>query len=144
MNRPYILPKCPHCTNLNRNRSGSDLLPTDHFLRESRDISSPIQCPELKKVICQKCFKEGHTKSHCPSLIKSWHSYLPTDTENNTVSNSEKKKEFVLPNLSVNKFSVLLDDETDSSDSEVSSLECDREGLFRPKSPDYPPPDWLN
>lgn len=115
------LSQCPHCTNLNRSRKSSDLLPTDHFLRESRDPSSPIVCPELKSTQCQMCFKMGHTRSHCPSQIKSWRSYA--------IQEIVKENDKSLPKT-INKFSALCD--SDSSDSES----------IRPNSPDYPPPDW--
>lgn len=138
MNRPYISsPQCPHCSNLNRSRRASDLLPIDHFLRESRDPSSPIVCPELKNTQCQLCFKMGHTRSHCPSQIRSWRSYPALEKE------KEKEKDNVLdkPDLSVNKFSALLQDD---SDSDSSDCIYDKDGKFRPRTPDYPPPDWNN
>jgi hypothetical protein len=143
MNRPYklphtlphTLPQCPHCSNLNRSRRSGDLLPIDHFLRESRDPSSPIVCPELKSTQCQLCFKMGHTRSHCPSQIKSWRSYSALEK----LKDKEKPKVLDKLDLSVNKFSALLQDD---SDSDSSDLIYDSEGKFRPRSPDYPPPDW--
>ena len=146
MNRPYIsshssFPQCPHCSNLNRSRKSLDLLPVDHFLRVSRDPSSPIVCPELKSTQCQMCFKIGHTRSHCPSQIKSWRSYPVLEKENDKVLDKIKTKVKNLdnPNLSVNKFSALLQDDSDSDESDPI---YDSEGKFRPRSPDYPPPDW--
>jgi hypothetical protein len=146
MNRPYIsshfsFPQCPHCSNLNRSRRSSELLPTDHFLRESRDPSSLIVCPELKNTQCQMCFKMGHTRSHCPSQIKSWRSY-PTLNKVNILDNNVKVKILDKPDLSVNKFSALLQDDSDESDS--SDPIYNKDGTFRPRSPDYPPPDWNN
>jgi len=147
MNRPYglphTLPQCPHCSNLNRSRRSSDLLPTDHFLRESRDPSSLIVCPELKNTQCQLCFKMGHTRSHCPSQIKSWRSYPALEKEKDNVLDKVNAKVKILDksDLSVNKFSALLQDD---SDSDSSDCIYDKDGKFRPRSPDYPPPDWNN
>lgn len=141
MNRPYASPQCPHCTNLNRSRRSSDLLPVDHFLRESRDPSSPIVCPELKSTQCQMCFVLGHTRSHCPSQIKSWRSYAKQEKQKENSLDKVKVKNLDKPELSVNKFSVLLEDESDS-DSDGSDPIYHRDGSFRPRSPDYPPPDW--
>jgi hypothetical protein len=115
-----------------------DLLPVDHFLRESRDPSSPIVCPELKNTQCQLCFKMGHTRSHCPSQIKSWRSYA-MQNKVNILDNNVKVKNLDNLNLSVNKFSALLQDDSDSDESDPI---YDSEGKFRPRSPDYPPPDW--
>jgi len=145
MNRPYIsshssFPQCPHCSNLNRSRKSLDLLPTDHFLRESRDPSSPIVCPELKNTQCQLCFKMGHTRSHCPSQIKSWRSYA-MQNKVNILDNNVKVKILDKPDLSVNKFSALLQDDSDT-ESDSSDPIYNKDGTFRPRSPDYPPPDW--
>ena len=152
MNRPYIsshtfphtfphtLPQCPHCSNLNRSRRSSDLLPTDHFLRESRDPSSPIVCPELKSTQCQMCFKMGHTRSHCPSQIKSWLSYA-MQNKVNILDNNLKVKILNKTDVFVNKFSALLQDDSDSDESDPI---YDSNVEFRPRSPDYPPPDWNN
>ena len=149
MDRPYTsshtLPQCPHCSNLNRSRRSSDLLPVDHFLRESRDPSSPVVCPELKSTQCQMCFKMGHTRSHCPSQIKSWRSYPVLEKEKDNVLNKVNAKEKILdkPDLSVNKFSALLQDDSDSDASDGSDCIYNKDGTFRPRSPDYPPPDWI-
>jgi len=149
MDRPYTsshtLPQCPHCSNLNRSRRSSDLLPIDHFLRESRDPSSPVVCPELKSTQCQMCFKMGHTRSHCPSQIKSWRSYPVLEKEKDNVLNKVNAKEKILdkPDLSVNKFSALLQDDSDSDASDGSDCIYNKDGTFRPRSPDYPPPDWI-
>jgi hypothetical protein len=145
MNRPYALPyaspQCPHCSNLNRTRRSGDLLPVDHFLRESRDPSSPIVCSELKSTQCQMCFALGHTRSHCPSQIKSWRSYASQNKVYENPKTLDKKLD--KPELSLNKFSALLADESDSeSDSDSSDPIYNRDGTFRPRSPDYPPPDW--
>jgi hypothetical protein len=137
---PHALPQCPHCTNLNRSRRSSDLLPVDHFLRESRDPLSPIVCPELKSTQCQLCFVLGHTRSHCPSQIKSWRSYATQNKVYEKPNILDKKLD--KHELSVNKFSVLLEDESDS-DSDSSDPIYNRDGTFRPRSPDYPPPDWI-
>ena len=149
MDRPYTsshtLPQCPHCSNLNRSRRSSDLLPIDHFLRESRDPSSPVVCPELKSTQCQMYFKMGHTRSHCPSQIKSWRSYPVLEKEKDNVLNKVNAKEKILdkPDLSVNKFSALLQDDSDSDASDGSDCIYNKDGTFRPRSPDYPPPDWI-
>ena len=143
MNRPYTSsPQCPHCSNLNRSRRSSDLLPTDHFLRESRDPSSFIVCPELKNTQCQLCFKMGHTRSHCPSQIKSWRSYPALEKEKDNVLDKVNAKVKILnkTDVFVNKFSALLQDDSDSDESDPI---YDSNGKFRPRSPDYPPPDWI-
>ena len=149
MNRPYIsshtfphtLPQCPHCSNLNMSRRSGDLLPTDHFLRESRDPSSPTVCPELKNTQCQLCFKMGHTRSHCPSQIKSWRSYA-MQNKVNILDNNVKVKILNKTDVFVNKFSALLQDDSDSDVSDGSDCIYNKDGTFRPRSPDYPPPDW--
>lgn len=149
MDRPYALPhtlpQCPHCTNLNLNRRSSDLLPVDHYLRESRDPSSPIVCPELKKTQCQMCFLFGHTRSHCPSQIKSWRSYASQNKEEqkDSVDINMAKKISDKPDMSINKFSALLQDDSDTESDSSDSI-YHRDGRFRPRSPDHPPPpDWI-
>ena len=140
MDRPYSIPQCPHCTNLNRSRRSSDLLPVDHYLRESRDPSSPIVCPELKKTQCQMCFLFGHTRSHCPSQIKSWRSYA---IQEKVLDLDMAKKISDKPDMSINKFSALLQDDSDT-ESDSSDPIYHRHGSFRPRSPDHPPPpDWI-
>ena len=61
-------PRCPHCSNLNLKRDASSLLPTNHWIRESPDIKSPLVCPVLKGTECRYCYEMGHTVSRCPIL----------------------------------------------------------------------------
>jgi hypothetical protein len=79
----------------------------------------------------------GHTRSHCPSQIKSWRSYAALEK----VKDTEKPKVLDKPDLSVNKFSALLQDDSDT-ESDSSDPIYNKDGTFRPRSPDYPPPDW--
>ena len=58
------LPCCPHCTNVNKFMNKN--LPTDHWLRETADPTSPIVCKELMATECRFCHNLGHTKSQCP------------------------------------------------------------------------------
>lgn len=114
---------CPHCFNLNRTRDWKDRLPTNHYLRKTRDPSSDVVCPELTKTICENCGKPGHTRSYCVNKEKS------------IVSPSPVKKVLV-QTPSGNRFQHLSMDDISSSDD-------DEEGPpFRPRSPDYPPPDY--
>jgi hypothetical protein len=87
----------------------------------------------------------GHTRSHCPSQIKSWRSYPVLEKEKDNVLNKVNAKEKILdkPDLSVNKFSALLQDDSDSDASDGSDCIYNKDGTFRPRSPDYPPPDWI-
>jgi hypothetical protein len=79
----------------------------------------------------------GHTRSHCPSQIRSWRSYPALEKE----KDKEKPKDQLHNvNLSVNKFSALLQDDSDSDSSDPI---YNKDGTFRPRSPDYPPPDWI-
>lgn len=59
------LPCCPHCTNVNKFMNKN--LPTDHWLRETADPTSPIVCKELMATECRFCHNLGHTKSQCPA-----------------------------------------------------------------------------
>jgi hypothetical protein len=136
MNRPYSVPQCPHCSNLNRNLKMGVFLRTDHYLRESRDPSSRIVCPELIKTKCLFCFQTGHTKSHCPNIIKYWRSYKDIPIIEKDIKKSDQI------DLSGNKFSLLVDDDSDTDESSASDCIYDNYGNFRPRSPDYPPPDW--
>ena len=117
-----LTPHCPHCANLNRKRDWNDRLPTNHYLRKTRDPSSDVVCPELKKTTCENCGKPGHTRSYCVYKEKV------------VVSTSVLKE--VLVEKTTNRFqNLLLDD--------ISSSDDDFEGPpFRPRSPDYPPPDY--
>jgi hypothetical protein len=63
------LPCCPHCTNVNKFMNKN--LPTDHWLRETADPTSPIVCKELMATECRVCHNLGHTRSQCPSLAQS-------------------------------------------------------------------------
>lgn len=63
------LPCCPHCTNVNKFMNKN--LPTDHWLRETADPTSPIVCKELMATECRFCHNLGHTRSQCPSLAQS-------------------------------------------------------------------------
>lgn len=117
-------PYCPHCANLNRNRDWNDRLPTNHYLRKSRDPSSEIVCPELIKTVCASCGKPGHTRSYCSNNLKPVVSTVPVS------------KPTVQP-VSGNRFQDLCLDDVSSDEEE------EFEGPpFRPRSPDYPPPDY--
>lgn len=118
-------PHCPHCSNLNRKRDLHDLLPTNHYLRKTRDPSSDIVCPELLKTVCENCRNPGHTRSYCLNKEKA------------TIESHIIKEVFV-QKPSGNRFQDLsMDDISSSDDDDVV------EGPpFRPRSPDYPPPDY--
>jgi len=60
------LPKCAHCSNLNRTRAVP--LPTNHWLRADPRPDSVVICPVLNQTICTFCHKTGHTKSRCEEL----------------------------------------------------------------------------
>jgi hypothetical protein len=118
-----ITPHCPHCANLNRKRDWNDRLPTNHYLRKTRDPSSDVVCPELKKTTCENCGKPGHTRSYCLNKER-------------VISPSPAKE--VSIEKTTNRFQDLLLDDISSSDEEDEF-----EGPpFRPRSPDYPPPDY--
>lgn len=117
-------PHCPHCANLNRNRDWNYRLPTNHYLRKTRDPSSDVVCPELAKTVCENCGKPGHTRSYCFNKEKSR-------------IESPVIKEVLVQKPNGNRFQDLLLDDISSSDDE------EEEGPpFRPRSPDYPPPDY--
>jgi hypothetical protein len=59
----------------------------------------------------------------------------------NILDNNVKVKIFNKNDLSVNKFSALLQDDSDT-ESDSSDPIYNKDGTFRPRSPDYPPPDW--
>ena len=119
-------PHCPHCANLNRKRDFRDLLPTNHYLRKTRDPSSDIVCPELVKTVCENCRKPGHTRSYCLNKEK-------------VVMSPSPVKEVFVQKTSGNRFQDLSMDDISSSDDD----DVDIEGPpFRPRSPDYPPPDY--
>jgi len=118
-------PYCPHCSKLNRYLSPSEQLPTDHYVRKTRDPNSPVICPELLKTLCSECGKLGHTKLYCVNKMTSWRNQ--TTTSSPPVNN----------NKSNNRFADLSD-----SDSSINSEEEFSPVIFRPQSPDYPPP-WL-
>ena len=118
-------PHCPHCANLNRKRDWNDRLPTNHYLRKTRDPSSDVVCPELTKTFCENCGKPGHTRSYCLNKEKSIISPSPV-------------KEVLVQKPSGNRFQDLSIDDISSSDDDDEV-----EGPpFRPCSPDYPPPDY--
>jgi hypothetical protein len=118
-------PHCPHCANLNRNRDWNYRLPTNHYLRKTRDPSSDVVCPELAKTVCENCGKPGHTRSYCFNKEKLIMSPSPI-------------KEVLVQKPNGNRFQDLLLDDISSSDDDE-----EEEGPpFRPRSPDYPPPDY--
>lgn len=126
-------PYCKHCANLNRVLDPLNQLPTNHYLRKTRDPSSPVTCPELLKTKCPECGVKGHTKFYCLNKMTSWR---------NRVQEISPNKNLLEENVSVvavNKNNIFdnLSDEDDDDDSVYDSS-----GMFRPKSPDYPPPDW--
>jgi hypothetical protein len=67
-------PCCPHCTNVNqfalRKDPKANVLPTDHYLRESPDPASRVVCRELLNTKCRFCEKLGHTVSACPEAAE--------------------------------------------------------------------------
>ena len=114
-----LTPSCPHCINLNRFRPFYSHVPTDHFLRETRDRNSPVVCPMLKNVECSSCGFKGHTQSHCTNYHKK-----------KQINKSVPVEEVITENRK-SRFDILF--ESDESDDDES-------GPFRPRSPDYPPP----
>ena len=127
MSNFYLTPTCPHCINLNRNRPPDLHLPTDHYLRETRDRTSPIACPMLKQIECPLCGLKGHTRSHCK-------------TGKFSITESPPPNQAKV-NIITNRFASLFCDDSSSED-EVEYSNVVFEGPFRPKSPDYPPPDY--
>jgi len=120
-------PHCPHCANLNRKRDWNDRLPTNHYLRKTRDPSSDVVCPELAKTVCENCGKSGHTRSYCLNKEK-------------VVVSTSVVKEPSLQKPSGNRFQDLsMDDISSSDDDDDDEVEGPP---FRPRSPDYPPPDY--
>lgn len=117
-------PYCPHCSKLNRHLSPIEQLPTDHYVRKTRDPKSPVICPELLKTRCPECGKLGHTKLYCVNKMTSWRNQTTSSPPVNNKSN--------------NRFADLSD-----SESSVDSDEGFAPVIFRPQSPDYPPP-WLS
>jgi hypothetical protein len=118
-------PYCKHCANLNRGLLPVDQLPVDHYLRKTRDPNSAIVCPELLKTKCPECGIYGHTKFYCLNKMTSWRS--------RGVKTEVSKSNIIVEGRN-NMFSNLSND----SDS-------DNENIYetvRPRSPDYPPPDW--
>ena len=129
-------PYCKHCANLNRSLSPVYQLPVDHYLRKTRDPNSPVVCPELLKTKCPECGIYGHTKFYCLNKMTSWRN-------SPNISLSVVGKPEVLHPHSQNKqdsnnlFSNLSNDSDSDNDNVYDSV-----GRFRPRSPDYPPPDW--
>jgi hypothetical protein len=60
----------------------------------------------------------------------------------NILDNNVKVKILNKTDVFVNKFSALLQDDSDSDVSDGSDCIYNKDGTFRPRSPDYPPPDW--
>jgi hypothetical protein len=126
--RPFGVPYCTHCANINRGLDISNQLPTDHYLRKTRDPDSPITCPELLKTKCPECGVKGHTKFYCLNKMASWRNRVQE------ISPTKKSDVSVVVNKN-NIFDNLSDEDEDDS-------VYDSNGMFRPRSPDYPPPDW--
>lgn len=124
-------PYCKHCVNLNRTLSPSDRVPVDHYLRKTRDPNSPVVCPELLKTKCSECGINGHTKFYCLNKMTSWRSRdkIFKGLNRDVIPSSSCAKDYN------NIFATLSNDSDSDNDSVV---------IFRPKSPDYPPPDWEN
>jgi len=144
---------CPHCFNLNRTRDSKDRLPTNHYLRKTRDPTSDVVCPELTKTICENCGKPGHTRSYCVTPFRIENAqcnvafsliYAHNVGVNEKRCNKEKSivspstvKKVLVQTPSGNRFQHLSMDDISSSDDD------EEEGPpFRPRSPDYPPPDY--
>lgn len=147
----YPIPYCTHCGNLNRTLPISERLKTNHYLRKTRDPSSPITCPILLKTICNKCGKYGHTRSYCigekvsekPVIsVKS----LPNKSNrfSDLLYSDDSLSEVSLSEASLSEDSLSEDSLSDASLSEASeSVIYETRVIFRPTSPDYPPPDYL-
>lgn len=43
---------------------------SNHFVRETRDVSSRVTCPLLKNNICSRCGKKGHFVSSCKVVFR--------------------------------------------------------------------------
>lgn len=71
---------CTHCDNLNRFRAADDKLPTNHWIRQSRDINSIVVCPTLSKTACTYCRALGHTQSRCPARNTARNTTIVYDT----------------------------------------------------------------
>jgi len=128
-------PSCHHCSNLNKFRPAYMKFPIDHYLRETRDRNSPIACPVLKNTKCLNCGRMGHTQSHCLTYSRKFEEIVPL------VDHSKVD----------NRFDVLMEDDSSveyasSVEDASSSFEGEflRDGTFRPKSPDYPPPFYTD
>lgn len=44
---------------------------TNHYVRETDNVSSRVVCPTLKATVCRYCNKSGHTVNHCPKTNTS-------------------------------------------------------------------------
>ena len=136
-----LTPSCPHCINLNRFRPFYSHVPTDHFLRETRDRNSPVVCPMLKNVECSSCGLKGHTQSHCTNYtslkiyngVPEWRLCKPPSILiRKDVQTQINKSVSSIKEHCKSRFDILFEDD--------SSEEDDESGPFRPRSPDYPPP----
>lgn len=94
-------PCCPHCTNINLKKLNNEKLPTNHWLRVSPDLNSPVMCPVLKETRCKKCNLFGHTLSHCVAS---------TATSSTTTTKNKNTPTPPPPSSSSNRFSVLMND----------------------------------
>jgi len=124
-------PYCKHCANINRNLPPSNQLPTNHYLRKTRDPDSPVICPELLKTKCSECGAKGHTKFYCLNKMTSWRNRVQ-EISSNKVSVAD-----VSAIVNTNNIFDNLSYGEDDDDTVYDSI-----GMFRPRSPDYPPPDW--
>lgn len=86
---------------------------TNHWTRKSLDPNSEIVCPLILNSVCTKCNKTGHWRKYCPDIFS-----LPKrDSENQFKP--------------INESDIVIEDYRSSDES-----------LFRPSSPDYPPPGY--
>ena len=88
---------------------------TSHWTRKSPDPNSEIVCPLILNSLCTKCNKMGHWRKYCPELLLF----------------SRRTLE--------NKFKPTMNKENDII---VEDYRVPDEPPFRPRSPDYPPPDY--
>jgi hypothetical protein len=132
----YPIPYCTHCGNLNRTLPNSERLKTNHYLRKTRDPSSPITCPILLKTICNKCGKYGHTRSYC---IGEKVSEKPVISVKSLPNKSNRFSDLLYSDDSLSEASLSEASLSEASDSVIYETRV----IFRPTSPDYPPPDYL-
>lgn len=138
-------PYCKTCHNAGKSYEEY----TNHWTRDKPGSDGKIVCPIILNSICRHCNQKGHWLKYCPLIHEQ---NKQTNTDDNSWANKLKQS---ISKINPFKQNITFDTEfyslnttnkqfNENIDVSISTINDDEnielENIFRPPSPNYPPP----